>query len=335
MSMEQYKTQKADRPDLSDLEVAQPLGYIGGKVFPTANVFQKSGTINYQGLEADSAAQTDRALGAAPASNVVAEATTTFTCGERIKRYIVDWTRVASYGGIEASDKLGAKSAKRSVLNSLETAQIAALIDDVGTDISSNIVEGIIAGAYSVRRYTGKLAFVCNQGTYRWMIQQTAFKNLMLRSMGGLSAAEAMSFSPAVFKATLQGLFRFDEVLIGDDSYWPGTLTYTAAICKIPDGVDTESYLIEPEIGRTLVYLPSDDTAEQFTISSNPDENLRSNVYDAMVWDSVKQFNSGAKYLVHIGNVDDASSSSSDSSESEGNTSSSSSLDSSSSSSSS
>jgi hypothetical protein len=321
--MEQYKTQKADRPDLAALPVAEPLGYVGGIIFPTANVYQKAGTINYQGLEGDVSAQVNRAQGAAPSATVVAEATTTFSCGERIKRYVVDWTRVLGYGGVAGSDRVGAKAAKRSVLNSLETAQLAVLIDDVGTDITSAIIEGIIAGAYAVRRYSGKLAFVCNQGTYRWMIQQTEIKNFLSRSFTNLSAEQVMSLSPEVFKALLQGIFKFDEVLIADDAFWPATLTYTAAVCKIPDGTDAESYLLEPELGRTVVYLPSDETTTQFSVESHPDEDIRSNVYDAMVWDSVEQFNSGAKYLVYIGNVDDESSS--ESSESDGNVSSSSS----------
>ena len=299
--MEQYKTKNGDRKDLADLPVAQPIGYIGGKVFPTANIFQKTGTINYQGLVADSAAQTNRVQGAAPSSTVVAEATDAFSCTERIKRYIVDWTRVLSYGDVDGSDRVGTKASKRSVLNSLETEQLGVLIDAAGTDITSSIVDGILGAAYAVRRYSGRLAFVCNQGTYRYLIQQSAITDLLLRSFSGLSSAQAMSLEPAVFKAMLQGIFAFDEVLVADDSYWPASYTYTAAVCKIPDGTDPESYLIEPELGRTLVYLP--EGGSQWTVNSFADETLRSNVYDAMVFDDVEQWNSGAKSLVLLSNV--------------------------------
>jgi anti-anti-sigma regulatory factor len=299
--MEQYKTENGDRPDLAVLPVAQPIGYVGGMVFPTANVFQKAGTVNYQGLVADSSAQTNRAQGAAPSATVIAEATSEFSCGERIKRYVVDWTRVLSYGGVPGSDRVGSKAAKRSVLNSLETAQLAVLIDAAGTDITSSIIDGILGAAYAVRRYSGKLAFVCNQGTYRYMIQQSAITALLSRSFTNLSAEQVMSLSPDVFKAMLKGLFAFDEVLIGDDAFWPATRTYTAAVCKIPDGTDPESHLIEPELGRTMVYLP--EGGSQWTVSSFADEDIRSNVYDAMVWDSIEQFNSGAKSLVKLSNV--------------------------------
>jgi len=133
------------------------------------------------------------------------------------------------------------------------------------------------------------------------LIQQSAITDLLLRSFSGLSSAQAMSLEPAVFKAMLQGIFAFDEVLVADDSYWPASYTYTAAVCKIPDGTDPESYLIEPELGRTLVYLP--EGGSQWTVNSFADETLRSNVYDAMVFDDVEQWNSGAKSLVLLSNV--------------------------------
>jgi len=95
----------------------------------------------------------------------------------------------------------------------METAQLAAVINGTGTSITSAIIDGIIAACDQVHRYAGRTAFVCDIGIYRWLIQQTEIKNLLVRTFGGLGAMEAMSLNKTTFKLMLQAIFAIDEVL--------------------------------------------------------------------------------------------------------------------------
>ena len=295
------KTETGSRPDLAALPVNTPIGYIGEKIFPTVKVAQKAGDIAYSALIADGAAQTGRTLGAAPTATVVGESTFAFTATENIKRYVVPYSSVPLFGGVAGSDRVGAAASKRSVANAIETAQIAELIDAQGaTDISSAIVDGLTSAANDVARYAGKLAFVCSVGQYRWLIQQTEIKNLLGRSFGGLTAEQVMSLNQTAFKAMLQGIFAFDEVLIFDEQFIP-TDEDTAAVVKISDGADDISFAMQPEYGRTVAYWP--EAADgQFEINSFADDDIRGNVYDATSWLQVKELNAGAKSLVQLGN---------------------------------
>jgi len=299
MSVESTRTETGRRPELELLPVNQPIGYIGSTVLPTFQVQGKAGTYYYSALVADAAAQTARAAGAAPTAVTLAEGSSTFSAAERIKRYKLPWEMIPLIGGLAKSDERGAKAAKRSVMNALETAQLAVLVDGAGTSITSAILDGIIDAGDQVHRYAGKTAFVCNVGQYRWLIQQDEIKNLLLRTFGGMGMVEAMSVPPAVFKATMQTLFMVDEVLIADDTFWPYTYRTTAAIVKIPDGTDEMSFVSEPEYGRTMIYWPT-DAADPFEINSFPDDDLRSNIFDCTEWDSIEEFNSGAKVLLTV-----------------------------------
>jgi hypothetical protein len=298
--LDAIKTVNASRPDLAILEVNAPFGYIGNRIFPVAKVAGKTGTIYYQALVAHAAAQTGRSPGAAPNAVTLAEASSSFTAAEKIKRYKMPYEAVPLFGGVAKGDDIGGRAAKRSVMNAIETAQLAVLVDGAGTSITSAIIDGIISAADSVKRYSGKLAFVCSTGIYRYMIQQTEIKNLMVRSFGGLSAEQVLSLSPQVFKAMLQGLFLFDDVLIADDNVWPAAYWNTAAVCKIPDGTDELSFTVDPEIGRTFTYWP--DGGAQFEINSFADDDVRANIYDATSYVNCVQLNAGAKSLVQLSN---------------------------------
>ena len=141
---------------------------------------------------------------------------------------------------------------------------------------------------------------MCSVGQYRWLIQQTEIKNLLGRSFGGLTAEQVMSLNQTAFKAMLQGIFAFDEVLIFDEQFIP-TNEDTAAVVKISDGADDISFAMQPEYGRTVAYWP--EAADgQFEINSFADDDIRGNVYDATSWLQVKELNAGAKSLVQLGN---------------------------------
>jgi hypothetical protein len=278
--------------------VNAPIGYVGSEILPVVKVGAKAGTYYYSTLVADADAQTARAAGAAPTAVTLAESSSTFSASERIKRYKLPWEMLPLIGGLDKADERGAKAAKRSVMNALETAQLAAFVDGAGTSITSALLDGIIDACDQVHRYNGKTAFVCNIGQYRWLIQQDEIKNLLLRTFGNMGAVQALSMQPDVFKMMLQTIFMVDEVLIADDQFWPYAYRTTAAIVKIPDGTDDMSFVSEPEYGRTMIYWPEGSGA--YEINSFADDDLRSNIFDCSEWDSIEEFNSGAKVLLTI-----------------------------------
>lgn len=294
------KTITGRRQDLEAIEVNAPESYIGGMVYPVVNVMEKTGSIYYTTLTADSAAQTGRSAGAAPTKTLLAESVTTFSCAEAIKRYGVPKAEVKQMGGIEKADRLGGIASKRSVCRAIETAQAAAAFDGTSyaaaADISSAIIDGIINAAQDNKRYGGRQAFVTSVTGYRWLIQQTEIKNLLLRTFGGLDPVQAMSLQPEVFKAMLQGIFQFEEVLIGDDDHWAiATQEDAAMIVKLPDA-DEFSHKLDPVLGKTALYLP--DGMQPFEVESFYDEDTKTNNYDATSWYQVKELNTSAKQVV-------------------------------------
>ncbi len=297
-----FKTETGPRPDLAKLPVNNPEEYIGSLVYPVKNVMVKAGTMRYKTLVADSVAQTGRTPGAAPTRTLLTDSNDTFTCAEVIKRYGATKSDVEQDGGIEAVDEQGGMAAKRSVLRYIESAQAAALFDqtsyDAAPDISSAIIDGIISAAQGVKRYGGRTGFVCSVLVYQWLIQQTELTGKMGWSFSGsgLSAEQVLSMSKNVFKAMLQGLFAFDEVLIGDDDHWAieGKLD-CAAVVRLPDKSNT-SEKERPVLGKTVLYLP--DGEQPYELESFYDENEKVNCYDASSWMNIKELNIGAKSLV-------------------------------------
>lgn len=299
MSVDNVKTQTGSRPDLAALPNNSPIGYIGNQILPVQRVFGKGGTYYYAAVQSDATASTSRTAGSAPTAVTISENSSTFACDERIKRYKIPWEIVPLLGGVEKADMVGGKAAKRSVDNALETAQLAVLVDGSGTSITSAIQDGVIDALDQVHRYNGRTAFVCNIGQYRWLIQQTEIKNLISQSFGGAGVVQSMSATPQLFKAMLQTIFAIDDVLVADDKFWPYTYRTTCAVVKLPpQGEDNVSYLTEPEYGRTMVYWPKEDGAIE--VNSFPDDDIRSNVFDATTWWSLEQFNSGAKVLLTV-----------------------------------
>ena len=299
MSLDAVKTQEGERPDLVALEANPVLGYIGNLIYPQFKIGAKAGTYYYATLEADYAAQTNRSAGAAPTTVTLAESSSTFSAGERILRYEVPYEMVPLIGGVAGSDKLGAMAAKRSVQNSLETAQLTALFSGAGTSITSAIIDGLIDAGDKLHRYSGQTAFVCNVGIYRWLIQQTEIQNLLVRTFGGAQASDILSLTPTVFQNMMQAIFGVDRVLIADDLRVPYARRATAAMIKMPPaGIDDMTFVMEPQLGRTMTYWPTDGSP--YEVSSYADDDDRANKYTAVVWDSIEQMNSGAKVLLEL-----------------------------------
>ncbi len=297
----EFKTLLGRRPDLEAIEVNTPESYIGSMIYPTVNVAEKTGTMYYRTLTSDSAAQTGRVSGAAPSRTLLADSSTTFSVAEVIKRYGVDKAEVKNCGGINQADRMGGMAAKRSVMRAIETAHAAALISSTrysaASDIHSAIIDGITDAAQSVKRYAGKTAFVCSVSVYQWLVKQTELTGKMGWSFAQGDINSILSLNKTVFKAMLQGIFAFDEVLIGDDDHWSiATMEDAAAVVKLPDP-EQFSHKLDPVLGKTMLYMP-DGATQPFEIESFYNEDDKINNYDATAWYQIKELNSGAVKLV-------------------------------------
>ena len=292
-----YKTVTGSRPDLVG-EVNPVIGYIGHRLYPTLNTAEKTGTVYYKTLEADSAAETGRSTGVAPSRTLITDSSTTYSCAEAIKRYGMVRDEVKQAGGIEAADKQGGDASQRSVQRAIEAAQITAMFaTGAATDIGSAIISGIETGAESVRRYGGKLAFVCSDDTYKWIVKQTEITGKLSYTfnVGGLEAADTLSVKSKLFMAMLQNIIGFDEVLIFDADQSTAGIADGAGIVKLPDAAQF-SHKMDPVLGKTALYMP--DGEQQFEIESFFDEDTKTNTYDCSSWYNVKTLNTGAAYIV-------------------------------------
>lgn len=296
----EFKTITGRRPDLEALEVNAPESYIGNIVYPVVNSREKTGTVYYRTLTADSAAQTGRVSGTAPTAALLTDSSTTFSAAEAIKRYGVDKSEVKNMGGIEAADRLGGMAAKRSVMRALESAAAAKLISSTrysaASDIHTAIIDGITDAAKVVKRYGGRMGFVCSTSVYQYLVAQTELTGKMGWSFANGDINAVLSLNKNVFKAMLQGIFAFDEVLIGDDDHWAIThMEDAAAIVRLPDPAQF-SHKMDPVLGKTMLYLP--DGEQPFEIESFYDEDTKINNYDATAWYEIKEFNTSAVKLV-------------------------------------
>lgn len=292
-----YKTITGRREDLEQIPTNPEIGYVGGKIFPVVPVSEKTGKFMYRTVTADASAQTGRSLGTAPTATLLADTSGTFTCAEAVKRYSVDKSEVKNCGGIESADKLGATASKRSVERAIESAQIEQLMTGSATDISSAIIAGLETGVQSVKRYHGDLAFVGSESVYRWVISQTEITGKLsyTYSVSNLDAADTLSVKADLFLKMLQTIYNFKQVLIFDDDFEVSGAKDMGAVVKLPSQ-DAFSHKMDAELGKTFLYMP--DGEQPFEIESYYDENLKTNVYDAISWFDVNEVNSSAKYLV-------------------------------------
>ncbi len=298
--MADFKTITGRRPDLEGIPVNAPTEYIGNLIYPAKNVMEKTGTLRYVTVTADGAAQTGRSLGTAPTRTLLANSATTFSVAEKIKRYGIDKSEVKNYGGIEMADKQGGMAAKRSVMRAMEDAVAAKLFSaaryNAAADIHAAIIEGITDAAVSVKRYSGRTAFVCSVSVYQWLVKQTELTGKMGWSFANGDINSILSLNKNVFKAMLQGIFAFDEVLIGDDDHWAlSGKQDAAAIVKLPDPAEFSEKL-DPVLGKNVLYLP--DGIQPFEIESHYDESDKVNNYDATAWHEINELNAGAAVLV-------------------------------------
>jgi hypothetical protein len=306
--MEAYQTERGRREDLelALVEINPYLGAIGTLILPMKDVAGKSGTYYYQDIEADSTAETSRGASAAPNEVVIGENSSTWSCSERIKRYVVRRDSVKTqFGTVARADMVGAKAALRSVLRFHEAEVAAAVLANATAtvdDIEASFIQTAQAGLDAIKRYSGKKALVMSQTVFHRVMRYEEIVDRFGLSSAAVSGADALSIvarEPEALKLLLRAIIGVDEVLVGDDDIWyDGSAAYQerAALVALPDPDDV-SELEGAVFGKTFRYLP-DGQAYPFFIESHYDDDDKTNKYDASVWTSLEVMNTGALYIL-------------------------------------
>jgi len=302
--MDPFYTITGHRPDLAALEVNTPEGYIGNKIVPVVPTADKTGTVYYHALVADVAAQTNRTTLNAPDGTAITNSNTTFTCAEKIKRGEIAPDEAKSMGGIEKADMVGAKFAKRSLMNALE-AEIATITTGStadGTFDAAKFLGQSQEALQAVRRYYGKTTLLGATITLKRAVQQlladSTYGKVLSRIVTGSSPAVAAT--GLNLQSWLNGLAMFlgvDQVLAGDDGIWnAGDNADRLVIGRFDDGSDPLRHKYEPCFARNFVYLP--DGGSPWFMESIADRLTKSNNYDASVWNNVVTLNADAIYVI-------------------------------------
>lgn len=299
-----YYTQEGERPDLAALEVNLPEGYIGTRIMPITPVADKTGTVYYNTVVADAAAQTSRTASAAPTAQAITTSNTSFSCLERVKRATIVPDEAKQMGGIEKADRVGAMWAKRQVMNAMETSICAEILGGTASDTWDDgaVLSDAQVALDSIRLYEGRTALVAASKTLRQMVQAILASDKVgptfSRVISGTSpgvAIEGMSF-----KNWLNALALFlgvDEILAGDDAIWNASgYTGKYAYCKIDTSNDPLSHKWLPVLGKTFQFMP--DGKNPWVIQSVPDRVNVRNIYDAYNYFDTVALNTGAFYMV-------------------------------------
>jgi len=297
-----YYTETGERPALAALEVNAPEGYIGSQILPTVPVTEKSGTVFYATVTADGAAETDRAVGVGPDSAQIADSNAAMSCGEASRRGKISPDEVKTMGGIEKADVVGAKYAKRSVMNAMEAAIAAEILGTADDTFDpAKLMQDAQTALDAIRLYEGRTALIASTMVVRKMVQglltDSLMGNVFARTISGSSpavAAQGMSL-----KAWADGLAMFlgvDQVLLGDSTIWnAGDCAGKFAIAKLDDGSDPLSHKWRPVLGKVFQFLP--DGQNPWVIQTVADRVNVNNLYDAYLWYDVMILNAPAVYV--------------------------------------
>jgi hypothetical protein len=299
-----YIQTEGDRQDLADIEVNAPEGYIGNKILPVTVVAEKAGSLAYSTVTADEAAQTSRTAGTAPTSKQISNTATTLSCLQYEKRGSITPDEAKQMGGIAKAEVVGAKYAKRQVMNAYETAvrnEILGLTVEATFD-AAKILTQIQTADADVRLYQGKTSLVASTMTIKKMVVAMLGNSVtgpvfarLISGTNNATAAAGLSFN-----AWVNGLATYlgvDQVLAGDDAIWNAS-TYAGrfAIARLDDGTDELSHKWNPVFGKTFQFLP-DGSKNPWQITAVADRVNKNNHLDAELWFDTIVLNSGAAYL--------------------------------------
>ena len=298
-------TQEGERPDLAAMEVAAPEGFIAHEILPIVPVVDKTGIIYYATATADVAAQTGRAVGAAPTATQISDSSTTYTCAEAIKRGRITPDEAKQMGGIEKADAVGAKFAKRSVMRARET-DCAGLILATGAAADNafdpaKIQTDVQDAIDTFELYDGVTALIASTWVFKAMLQEmlldSTYGPALARLVSGASGVQAVQgLSLEAWKQAVAIFFGVDKVLAGNSGIWNATaINGRFAIAKLDDDPDPMSHKWKPVLGKTYQFLP--DGTNPWFIESIPHRNTKNNFYDATGWYDAVLLNSAAVYV--------------------------------------
>jgi hypothetical protein len=308
--MDEFKTETGDRADLASIETNPVIGYIGNRCMPVVNVREKSGRVYYRTLTNDSAAQTDRTVGTAPATTLLTDSNMAFAVSEIIKRYSIDRSEVKQMGGIAQADNLGAAASKRSVQRAHEGLVAAQVLNGAGItvyDIEASLVARVQIGLEAIRRYPGRKAFVTSSMVFNRIMRYTEIVQRFSLASAVLTGSDAMNIikrNQAALAMALAGVLGVDEVLVGDDDQWfdaNGVFQDRACLLALPDPAEF-SHKMDPVFGKCWMYLP--DGKQPFALESYYDDDVKLNNYDAEIWQQLLILNPGAAYI--LAGIDDS-----------------------------
>jgi hypothetical protein len=299
-----YYTETGERPALAAIEVNPPEGFIGSQIIPIVPVTQTSSVLFYATVTADSAAQTNRAIGQAPGGTQIAQSNTTYTTREAVKRGSITPDEAKGMGGIDKADEVGSKWAKRQVMRALES-DVAALVMKSGSSADAAIDPAkcqtqVQTALQAIRLYEGTTALVASTYNLKSLLQQlladSAYGPAMSRLVTGTTGVQAIQgLSLNAWLSSLAIFFGVDKVLAGDDNIWNATaIAGRMTIVKLDDGADPLSHKWKPVYGKCFQFLP--DGNQPWLIESIADRLTKNNHYDATLWYDAVVLNSGAAY---------------------------------------
>ncbi len=296
------------RPDLAQLEVAWPIGFIGRFLAPPVASAETSGTFSFQSVVADAAPQEDVGWNTARTVVQIAPATASYTCARQEKVYGLTEDDVRQLGGMDAADRAGAIAAKRSVQRKFEGDVYSAIFTSARRSAAPELASGLelqIIGAVAeeVTRVRGRLTLACS---HKWFLAFCGLESVATRlqsagAIGGVVAAQqALGVVPDVVSAMLRTVLPFEQILVGDSSIW-GAYPEYAAIVMAPDlsaGNAILSAKLDPIYAVTMWYRP--DPSADVELHADWEPNPPLNLYRAVAHYDVVELNSTGAALVKL-----------------------------------
>jgi hypothetical protein len=293
------------RPDLAALPFKSP-GFVAETLLPPVLKNVKAGTLFYQDIVADQAAQTNRTLASAPTAYAIASASTTYTLAEKIHRAKVDASEIEQLGGLAAAQAKAARRGKRSVMKAVEDLVVAATFGDATIqhrDILSSFLNAVALAKEVIQdNADGRVALFGARRVVDRLKRYSEITGKMIYT--GMLPAERAKDVRNITDDILAGVIGVDVVLAGPTTEWlGGGSAYDGylGLAILPDpNVEQDE---EVQFGRTFC-MNVDGAGGLFEVTSFYSDDLISEVVDTRAWVNVLTFNKEACYILQ--GVDEA-----------------------------
>ena len=289
-----WMTDWGRRPDLEALNVNEPIGYIGNRIYPRTPSRFKNGMLSGLTLPQYAAAQTNRTDGNAPTTTLITNAEVSYETAEIIARFGKTAKQTMDTGNIYKVDEQGARGAIYSWMYTCEqkaliqlTTTIATTHDNLITASAGDNVRQLIFSALSaIHRYRGRRVLIAGAGMIQKLAECLDFRSFF----DGMPFERRDSLLDGMERivSAMQTIFLLDEVLVADDSiqnaagnaYIMGDSTLVVAVIPQENEVTEDSFTYQAELGRCVVYQPYEGM-KPYQVESFPDGNDMTNKYTA------------------------------------------------------